>query len=54
MADTIFYFVMFILACVGIYHIIEEIVWQIHKALHAEDVENMLDYMESVKELKKS
>jgi hypothetical protein len=49
MNNTIFYFITFLLACVGIYHIIENIIWQVHKRLHPEDIENMLDYMESVK-----
>ena len=49
MTDTIFYFITFLLACTGIYHIIEEIVWQVHKVMHPEEVENMMDYMESVK-----
>lgn len=53
MTNSIFLFITFILACIGIYHVIEEIVWQIHKALHTEDIENMIEYMESVKALKK-
>lgn len=49
MGDTIFYFGMFLLSGVGIYHIIEEIMWQAHKLRHPEEVENMMDYMESIK-----
>lgn len=49
MKDTIFFFIMFMLACIGVYHIIEEVLWQVHKLRHPEDVENMMDYMESVK-----
>jgi hypothetical protein len=49
MKDTMFFFMMFLLACTGIYHIIEEVLWQVHKIRNPEDVENMLDYMESVK-----
>ena len=49
MTNTIFYFITFLLACVGAYHIVEEIIWQVHKLRHPEDIENMLDYMESVK-----
>lgn len=49
MKDTIFFFIMFLLACVGIYHIIEEIIWQVHKIIHREDIENMIDYVESTK-----
>lgn len=33
-----FYFVLAALAAVGIYHIIEEIVWQIEKALHRDEI----------------
>ena len=49
MYNTIFYFITFLLAAVGIWHIIEEIIWKVHKITHAEDIENMIDYMESVK-----
>ena len=49
MTDTIFYFITFLLSCVGIYHIIEEIIWQVHKITHAEDIEKMIDYMEKKK-----
>ena len=49
MNNTIFYFITFLLACTGIYHIIGEIIWKVHKITHAEDIENMIDYMESVK-----
>lgn len=41
-----FYFVMFIFAAIGIYHIIEEIVWQIDKAIHHDEIEQMIDLME--------
>jgi hypothetical protein len=34
----IFYVVLVALAAVGIYHIIEEIVWQIEKALHRDEI----------------
>lgn len=45
----IFYFVMFIFAAIGIYHIIEEIIWQIHKALHTDEINDMINFMESKK-----
>lgn len=46
MSDDIFYFIMFLLACVGIYHIIEEVIWWIHTIKNPEEVQNMLDYMQ--------
>lgn len=49
MTNNIFLFITFILACIGIYHIIEEIIWQVHKIIHREDIENMIDYVESTK-----
>lgn len=49
MTDTIFYFITFLLACIGVYHIIEEVIWQVHKLRHPEDINNMLDYMENKK-----
>ena len=49
MTDTIFYFIGFLLACTGVYHIIEEVLWRVHVAANPEEVENMMDYMESIK-----
>ena len=46
---TAFYFIAFLLACVGIYHIIEEVLWQIHVALNPEEAEAMMDFLESRK-----
>ena len=49
----VFYFIMFLLALVGIYHILEEIVWQIEKIRHHEEIQDMVDFMESRKSIRK-
>ena len=49
----IFYVVLVALAAVGIYHIIEEIVWEIEKSVNAEDIEDMIDFMENRKKTEK-
>ena len=40
-----FYFVLAALAAVGIYHIIEEIVWQIEKALHRDEIKAVKEFI---------
>ena len=41
--------VIMILACIGVYHIIGEIMWQVHKSNHPEEITAMMDYMENKK-----
>ena len=40
-----FYFVLVVLAAAGIYHIIEEIVWQIEKALHRDEINAVKEFI---------
>lgn len=40
-----FYVVLAALAAVGIYHIIEEIVWQIEKALHRDEINAVKEFI---------
>lgn len=44
-----FYFVMFIFAAIGIYHIIEEIIWQIDKAIHHDEIVEIKDFIKNQK-----
>jgi hypothetical protein len=40
-----FYVVLVALAAVGVYHIIEEIVWQIEKALHRDEINVIKEFI---------
>ena len=40
-----FYFVLVALAAAGIYYIIEEIVWQIEKALHRDEINAVKEFI---------
>ena len=46
MAESVFYFTTFILAAIGIYHLIEEIFWQIDKRLHKDDIQAFKEFIE--------
>lgn len=41
--------IIIILACIGVYHIIEATLWQIHKLNHPEDISAMIEYVEKNK-----
>ena len=43
---TLIKILILILAALGVYHLYEDLHWQIHKALHPGEVEAMIDYME--------
>ena len=49
---AILYFIILILAAIGIYHIYEAIVWEIEKSVNAKDIEDMIDFMENRKKQK--
>lgn len=44
--SSTFYFVTFILAAIGIYHLIGEAMWQIEKKIHADDIAIIKEYIE--------
>jgi disulfide bond formation protein DsbB len=46
---NIIYLVITVLSLLGIYHIYEEIVWQIHIEENPKDIEDMIEYMEAKK-----
>ena len=41
--------VIIILAIIGVYHIIEEIMWQVNKLNNPEDIAAMIEYVEKNK-----
>ena len=43
---TIFKILLFILAAFGAYYLFEEAVWQVHKSLYADDINELIDHME--------
>ena len=39
-------FIMFLLAIVGVYHLVEEIIWQVHKLKYSEEINKLIDELE--------